>query len=432
MKARKLKKILFGTSLLVSGALTSCVQTNGFATSETDVSKEPQKKEQKYTQEQDKLLRERYHKIYADSIRSANGYDSICNLTSNLWNKSAELTFRADSLAAVNSLGNVMQNEVEKSGSKILKDFMKNTSDILKPYNISLQDYIIEDTEFSWGFDTHTQGNDYDEADYILKQPLIYFGVNTCDVSDISGHEFDVFIASINQIIEESAYAAPHKKEIMSKINALIKKTKSKLIASRKAIERKYADYYVVIDGQDAAFIPYGTNDWEYGYTNMDFPERQTVVQQTTTNLHAQNLSADFFGDKKAKYKLINLGDDKWQVSKTSRMNTVETSEVFTAKSETTFQEYYAGSKAFDHYEIKFTNTHDGGMQITTNNFIVVKRAKSQWWPSNNILKRLDELDEQSSIISKQASLLEKQKQQINQYADSVANQMVNQYFQSR
>lgn len=432
MKARKLKKILFGTSLLVSGILTSCVHTNSFTTSKPNSSKDSQKKEQKYDNEQNQMLREKYHKIYADSIRSANGYDSICNLTNELWQKSAELVFRADSLAAENSLGYVMQKEVEGAGDKILKDFIKNVSNILKPYHISLQNYILGDNAFFWNFNTHIQQEeDYDDTDYVLKQPLIYFGVNTCGVADISGHEFDELMAIINHIIQESPYASAHKNEIMNKINALIKKTKPKLIASRKAIERKYADYYVVIDGQDAAFIPYSADDWVYGYSDTEFPERQTVVKQTTTSVYSQNLSADFFSDKKAKYNLINLGNNEWRIAKTSKYGN-ESSEVFTAIPEVLVQEYYAGNEAHNHDEFKFKIGNNGGIQITTDDFVVLKRAKLQWWPSHEVLRQLDNLDEQSVKFSGEAAKLEKKKKQISQYADSVATQMVNQYLQTR
>jgi hypothetical protein len=427
MKTRNLKNLLVGVSAVMGSVLVSCTRVGACVSSESEDKIMLPKQEQQYDIENDQRMRQKYQKMYADSVRSANGYDSICNESSKLWQKSAEFYYRADSVAAENSLGAVMQRDVEGAANKILTNFLNNVSAVLGAYKISLKDYILEDSDLLWRFNTNTQKDNYDGMDYVLKQPLFYFGVNTCGFSDMSGHEFDEFIVVINQIIDESDYAKSHKKEIMSKINSLIKKTKSKLISSRKSIERKYSDYYVVIDGQDAAFMPYSADDWHYGYTDIEYPERDAVIKATTLSVYGENLPVSFFGDKKAKYELVNLENNRWQVKKTSKKGIVETTESFTDKGETSIREYYAGSKASNYSEFRFDAGQDGGVYIEVEKGVVIKRAKQKWCPSRNVLKQIDSLEDESIKFANQAAKLEDQKKAINQYADSVARTMVNQ-----
>ncbi|MBR3510697.1 MAG: hypothetical protein IKN73_01395 [Alphaproteobacteria bacterium] len=427
MKNKDFKTFFMCISALMGSALISCGRVSTLTSTEKDDHTKLPKQEQKYDLEQNQRICQKYEKMYADSIRFANGYDSICNKSNMLWEKTAELESRADSLAMENSLGAVMQREVEGAANKILKVFLNNVSDILKTYQISLKDYITEDNDFLWRFNTNTQEDNYDAMDYVLKQPLIYFGVNTCGFSDISGKEFDEFMVVINQIINESNYAKTHKKEIINKINVLIKKTTQKLIASRKSIERKYSDYYVVIDGQDAAFISYGADDWNYGYTDTEYPERQAVIKVTTLSVYGKNLPVEFFGDKKAKYELVRLENNRWQVKKTSRRGIIENTDVFTDKGETSIQEYYAGFNTRNYSEFRFDPGHDCGVHIEVEDGVVVKKAKHQWWPSRNIINQIDSLEDESRKYASQAAKLEEQKKIINQYADSVARVMVNQ-----
>lgn len=427
MKSKDLKNFI-GASAFIGSMLISCGRVGLPVSSKTEDKTILPKKEQKHDIENDQRMCQKYQKMYADSIRFANGYDSICNKSNMLWRKTAELESRADSLAMENSLGAVMQREVESAANKILKDFLNSVSGVLRMYQISLQDYVTEDNDFLWRFNTNVQKDNYDGTDYVLKQPLMYFGVNTCGFYD-SEHEFNELVDIINQIIYESDHAKSHKKEIMNKINALIKKVKPKLIASRKSIERKYSDYYVVIDGQDAAFISYGADDWNYGYTDTEYPERQAVVKVTTLSIYGKNLPVEFFEDKKAKYELIRLENNRWQVRKTSKRWLVENTEVFTDKGETSIQEYYAGIDARNYSEFRFDPEHDsGGVHIEVEEGVVIKKAKRQWGPSRKVIHQIDSLEDESRKIAHQAAELEEQKKIINQYADSVARAMVNQH----
>ena len=140
MKNGKLRTLLVGTSAVIGSLLISCSRTGLATSSKTEDQQKLPNKEQQYDIEPNKRICQKYQKMYADSVRSANGYDSICNKANNLWEKSAELTFRADSLAMESSLGVVMQREVEESANKILADFLNKVSIVLDSYKISLKE----------------------------------------------------------------------------------------------------------------------------------------------------------------------------------------------------------------------------------------------------------------------------------------------------
>lgn len=431
MKARKLKTLLLGTSALMGVVLTSCNRANAFTTVKASEQKEVKKQEQQRDIEQDLLMRQKYQKNCADSVRFVNGYDSLRSQISNLRANAASLRARADSLAAEHSLGATMQREVEDSGNEILTDFVHDLSNLLSAYQVSLEDYIAEETDFYWRFKTNTQ-QEYDQTDYVLKQPLIYVGVNTGGLSDISGHEFDELVAVITQVINESNYGQTRKNEIINKVNALIKKVKPKLIASRKAIERQYADYYVVMDGHDAAFMDYGEGDWDYGYTDLEYPERQAVVRVKTLSVYDQNLPVDFFGDKTASYMLVSLSNDRWQVQKITANGRFEMTPVFTDKGVTRVQEYYASMDATDSHEFSYDPGYNVGVHVVKEDRVVIKRAKKQWYPSRTVINQVDSLDRQAKLMEGQADKLDEQKRRINQHADSVANMMVGKRFNGR
>lgn len=424
MKNKNWTNLFVGVSTFIGSILMSCSRVGLPVSAKIENQTKLPDKEQKYDVTNNQKDNQEYQIMYADSIRRAKGYDS--NKTDVLWRKVAEIAAQADSLAMENSLGVVLQKEVENAGNKILKDFLNNVSGVLKTYKISLQDYLIEDNDFLWRFNTYVQEDNYD-ADYVLKQPLVYFGVNTQGFSDMSSNEFDEFMVVINQIIDESDYAKKYKKEIINKINLCIKKTKTKLVASRKSIERKYSDYYVVMDGQDPAFITYGPDDWNYGYSDTEYPDRQSVVKLTTLSVCGKNLPIKFFEDKKAKYELVNLGNSRWQVKKISNIGVVENTPIFTDKAEISVKEYYADFNAHDYSKFCFEPMHDSGARIETITGVVVKRAKSHWWPSRNIINKIDSLESEARKYSKQATELELKNKMINQYADSVARVMVNQ-----
>ena len=374
----------------------------------------------------------RYKNKCADSIRTARGYDSIYAKYNQL--DAYPIYRKIDSLEWAASLGNAIEKSVKNSARKIINKFFADLGSLLGRYEISLSDYTCGEDEDYFYFNTNTNA--------VCKNDLIFTGINLYpenqpddEASNLCGitNEFNPLIDIVQEIVDKSSYNKTRKDEIMNHVHNLVEKTKDKLIASRKSAEQQYADYYLKKDNKDdIAVEECGEGDRTAGYGNFRWNSRGCVKKVLHTQVYDSKLPVAFFGDKDAEYKLISLGNDKWQVQKKTASGKIEKTAVFTDKG------HIEGWLCFDDIDAKNENCfsyepgENMGVHVFYSEYKIIKRAKKKWVPNKDITRQINSLTKQMEKVQAQSDELYDRLETIRNYADSVATVKASQRFRSR
>lgn len=427
MKARKLKTWLLGTAALAGVVLTSCAKEQRSEKEEQG----PAKQEQKYDIEE---ARKQYQRNCADSIRIANGYNEIWAKYCQLGDSLSSVRDKQEALRREHSLGYAMEKAVAKSGNKILDKMLKDIEVLLAKYKINFINYFGGEDDDYWNFRTDTAYNNLDGIDYVYKRGMLYVGAGAQsddEQDEYAEDEFKSLALIVEQIVNESSYGQGRKGEIMSQVKSLIEQTKRQLIASRKSVEKQYADYYVTMAGEDIAIEQAGEGSYYYGYGDLNH-DRSVLVRHRDISVYDSQLPVSFFGDTSAEYTLISLGNNKWQVQKKTVSGKVEKTAVFTDAGGIyewfgTYGKDYCVDNSF-YYE----PGKNMGVRVEFHESNIIKRASKEWVVPQSVENQIQALEEQEFELGAQAHEAWEESHQISLQADSVANVMALQKFKSR
>ena len=151
---------------------------------------------------------------------------------------------------------------------------------------------------------------------------------------------FDYFIEDVFSLgwssdplyVDMSAYGELRQKEIVDKVRRIYDDMESEICRTRKAIEKKFAKYFPVLDLQqlpekyrEAVRNQYVYDD-NYWYSKYLKP---VISISKKVSVADSVLDVEFFGDDKAKYKVVQVSADRWQVVKTCADGTVKKTHVF-------------------------------------------------------------------------------------------------------
>ena len=426
---KKVTKVLLGTGLVsLIGLMASC------GGSQASESQDCEKQENNIEQ-----VRKEYKNKCSDSIRTALGYDS---LRAKYLEKGFDISLlerKIDSLEWGASLGGTIEKSVKSSGQKVISKFFADLRTLLGKYEISFRTCGEDESYFY--FNTNTQNN-YNDKDRVFKDELIFAGVvlypeNEPDeengVQNGTVNGFEQLTDIVQEIVNESSYGQMRKDEIMQQVCSLFEKTKKQLIASRKSAEKQYADYYVTEnDSDDIAVEEQGEGARGTGYGNFSWYERGSLLKETRIKVYDSKLPVAFFGDKDAEYKLISLGNDKWQVQKKTASGKIEKTAVFTDKGQ--IQEWFALGKidAKDENSFWYTPGENMGVHVSYGESKIVKRAKKKWEKNKDVVRQINSLNQKIDKMYAQNKELDNRVQSILHYADSVSEVMASQRYESR
>ncbi|MBO7645342.1 MAG: hypothetical protein J6S57_03510 [Alphaproteobacteria bacterium] len=409
MANKKLKIFALGAAMAASGLMSSCGNKNAQNNSQDCkeekievVAKPKTKTPSLYEQKRD------YRRHVYDSVNTANGGR---DLEAQLAKKPSEWEYWSDSIEKVYpyTLGGAMDKEVETAGAKIIENSYKQIVDELAKYKVKISvDYL---------------DNNY------LKIDMYYVGVIN-DEYDYANEEWQRLTKNVFEIIDSADYGDGPKQNMKDKVTAIVEKAQQDLIASRKSVEQKYADFYLVSD--DArnylAIVSEGEGEYSFGYADLNYYNSKYKNVERYVDVYDSKLTVDFFGEKDAKYKLVSLGDGKWQVVKKSKNGTVSKTHVFEDKKDFSTCDVFSNEPdTLGRTEFNFEPGYNYGVRVYSREIVNVQKRKKDWSIKlpKDVQQSLDSLiqdfNEQRAI---QRSVWEK-----NNEADSIANIMVNQKF---
>lgn len=411
MANKTLKKVAFWSMLaLMMGSCKSGSDENN--------SKKPAVAQQKIVKVEKTNTEQAMKDFYvhvADSIRNVNGHYKYMDSLQNGRNKYADESDMMD-IHYKYSLGGVMTNEALTSGYQIIDKTFKEIAFELSKYKIVLKNHIGQKDNKSCFYLIA------DSSKVCHKSNMCAGGVFGDD-EYLVNDEWDIFQNMINTVIDSSECNQKPKDYLKAQIACIINNTKKDLVANRQSIEQKYSDFYVLCDA-DRKNLGWCSDG--FGYKSLN-NQGKYLVTKRHIDVYDFKLSPDFFGEAGAEYKLISLGDHKWQVIKKTASGQIQKTAVFLSKADYKLQYIYSNRKPADADEFSFKPGKNGGVHISYVEKSDVKRRAKDW--NMHIPK-----DAQHKIDSLTNELQRKENLEnlaIKTYiqADSIANIMVKDRF---
>lgn len=401
----------------------------------TEVAAKPQKTAAQIRKEQINM----YYEFVYDSVKTANGQKAIAERRHSQRSKYMdEEDIRT--LKHPYSLGGVMEREVSTKGTKIIENAYQQIVDALGKYGVKLDNYIGQESKNpdhivlkkrnSWG------------DDVLSKYGLSFIGVDDRFNKD---SEYDYYsdaesawndlVSAIYTAIDESvcsdgeSYGDNQKNKMKAAVDGIVAQTKKDLIKNRESVERKYADYYLLQDEKYLGTSYWGEGEYGYGYDDLNgWANSKYLVKYRRVDVYDSKLNVDFFGDKDATYKLVSLGNGKWQVVKTHKNGQVEKTAVFEDPKD--FYEDYrptdepvkVGTSNFD-----FEAGRNMGVRVYWDEVVGIQQRKKDWVVKipADVQHKIDSLE---TAIATKEQLYDLDLQKLHE-ADSIAKSLANQKF---
>lgn len=429
--ANKFKTLILGTALTLS-ALVSC--KDSVQEPEQQESQQP-KTEVKAKPKTEQQIRYEYYMHVRDSIENVNGaksYSARYATRQSLWadeNDIYEMTYDY-------SLGGVMDREVATKGTRIIETSYNQIVAELARYNVSLDEYISQDSLnfYAKKFCTDNKSRIVDYTSGISKYDLCFIGVDQesqdPEYFNIATSEWNDLVETIEFAIDVSTCDEIQRNNMKTTVNRILAIAKNNLIASRKAVEQKYADYMQLPeDFKNSLGISYeGEGSYAYGYGDVNYYNTRYVNTRRYISVYDSKLTMDFFTEKGATFKLVSVGTGKWQVIKQSANGTITRTHVF--EDNKTAEDYYVFTDEplnIGEVEFRFTKGGNFGVHVSSDEVISNQRRKKDFvmrLPAN-IQHTVDSLNQEINDKRK----IEDDIFEAYRLADSIADAMTEQKF---
>lgn len=330
---QKLKNIALTAGVVAAGALglMSCGESQ----------EERQRREQEelaakrarqeaYEAHQDSLRREQKRKdgIYFEEVRDSvlnamnfdvAAFDSMRAKNKDLQYESDSLYFKADSIKKSGRQWYLLQQQVDKVVEQKKQELVSKISKYC-------DEKFISYSNDKWDIDLFTK--------------------------EYTGALESLCFKIYNTRIEYPEYFTYSDKErVRSDWDKIASKVAAELIPQIKEIEKRYIKYYPVL-GPLKLPKQYQFYNKEYvfdhgGESMIDFLDYSVLSYKgagirfgKVTNVYDSKLKMDFFNQPGAKYELKSLGNNQWQVVRTSKNGKVAKTHVFTDKGEGKYSSY--------------------------------------------------------------------------------------------
>lgn len=381
------------------------------------------------TRRADKQRRSDYYDHVRDSVAQRNGEQRYSDsLASGRGKYEDESEIRTIEWA--HSLAGTMERELMTAGKPIIQHGEQEIRDLLAKYGVAYTNFFDFDKKDDWSLhDELFVGVSYQDGDYRET-----FGAT----SDWQAH--------VDVIIDKSEYGEPRKAEMKQKTAEKIANTEQKLIASRQNVQARFADYYSALPQEYKDYIgveSLGEGQMGPGYdASLNyFANAGGIVTRREINVYDSNLDPDFFGEPGATYKLVSLGNNKWQVVKTRADGTVAKTAVFQDKgSSYTYTNTFGDDTDEEGNPIPVPKVGDSyfdfrpganiGVHISFTEVIKVEKHNKQWKTqfTESEQRQIDSLRGQ---IAKKSEWRHKQGE-LGRQSDSVARAMTQRRFGNR
>ncbi|MCL2749383.1 MAG: hypothetical protein FWE50_04915 [Alphaproteobacteria bacterium] len=248
--------------------------------------------------------KEEFRKTKYAQFSEAHGYNSTM-----MWGARNKVQDFEYEISDIENLGqkDIMLGKMEAAAASISGKYMKILNDKLSAYGVSCErrDY--------------GQGN---------AETIDLEDVNTEMPYPVDWH-LDIVMLGLDK------YGEPRKKEIRDIARKQIEAMIAEIKRACAGIEK---DYYVYYPALNLNAIPKQHREMVYKYCTQGgegsfyyegqfYPKLIQVIKGVS--VYDSKLSVDFFNDKNAKYKLLDLGNGKWQVQKTDKSGKVSKTHVF-------------------------------------------------------------------------------------------------------
>lgn len=419
---------IFGLGLSMAAMLAAC--NNNQPEDDFDY-EDKQKTEAQIRKEQKRA----YYEFAFDSVKTANGEKEIDKRLHSHQSR-YEDGYAIEKLAHQYTLGGVMENEVSTKGSKIIENSYQKIVDELGKYGVKLDnyigqhpenpDYIVLKKRYSWG------------EENLSKYGLSFIGVSERfykdsqdDYYDDAAEGWNDLVSAIYTAINEAVcsdgepYGDNQKNKMKAVVDNVIAQTKKDLIKSRESVEQKYADYYLMSDKTYLGTSYWAEGDFGYGYDDLNgWSNSKYLVKHRRVDVYDSKLDVDFFGDKDATYKLVSLGNGKWQVIKTYKNGKTEKTHVFSDAKD--FSEEYRPideSVNIGKSEFDFEAGRNMGVRVYWDEVIEVQQRKKDW---NTVIPQETQqtIDSLKKEIKNKEELFNLQLKKLHE-ADSIAESLV-------
>ncbi|MBR6364054.1 MAG: hypothetical protein IKS08_03135 [Alphaproteobacteria bacterium] len=373
--------------------------------------------------------RDDYYEQVRDSVAEQNGArrygDSLRSERDDFEDEEAIRT-----IEWAHSLAGTMERELMTAGKPIIQHGEQEIRDLLAKYNVSYTDFFAND-EYNW---------------YLREE--LFIGVSVRE----DGQVWQMFGATaewqahVDAIIDKSEYGEPRKAEMKQKVAEIIAGTEQKLIASRKNVQKRFADYYSALPQEYKDYIgveSLGEGEMGPGYDESlnYYANAGGIVTSREIHVYDSNLDPDFFGEPGATYKLVSLGNNKWQVVKTRADGTVAKTAVFQDKGSIyTYTNTFGDDTDEEGNPIPVPKVGDSyfdfrpganiGVHISFNEVIKVEKHNKQWKTqfTESEQRQMDSLRER---IAKKSEWSHKQ-WELGRQSDSIARAMTQRRFGNR
>lgn len=368
-----------------------------------------------------------YYDHVRDSVAQRNGEqryaDSLASGRSDYEDRRA-----IETMEWAHSLAGTMERELKQTGWPIIAEGEEQIRRLLDKYDLTYNGFFSPEEK--------------DEYGYVNYFEELFVGITVDGWSFGDTYNWQSYV---DEIVDNSRFGDERKTEIKQKVAAIIATTEQNLIANRKVVEARYADFYSAApqDIKDEVGIAYGPEgNIDPGYENLNdvSGDDRVMVTNRRIDVYDSNLDVDFFGEPGATYKLVQIAEGKWQVVKTRSDGTVEKTPVFSDNK--TFETYtYARSLKDEDgralpipkvgtSELWFEAGTNMGVRVYFNEVVNVEKNKKTWKPQFTPAeqRQMDSLREQ---IAKKSEWSHKQ-WELGRQSDSIARAMTQRRFGNR
>ncbi|MEE1110642.1 MAG: hypothetical protein UIH99_00335 [Alphaproteobacteria bacterium] len=283
-----------------------------------------------YEARQDSLRREqeRQDKIYYNQVRDSvlnamnfdvAAYDSMCAKDKDLQYESDSLYFKADSIKKSGRQWYLLQQQVDKAIEQKKQELVSKISKYC-------DENFIDYSDVEWDIWPYSPEN--------------LASLDSLDLGVIAGG-----------VKYPEYFTVSDKRKVWSDWDKIASKAAAELIPQIKEIEKRYIKYYPVL-GPLKLPKQYQFYNKEYvfeqgGESGIDRLDYSVLSYRgagirfgKVTDVYDSKLQMDFFNQPGAKYELKSLGNNQWQVVRTSKNGKVAKTHVFTDKGEGKYSSY--------------------------------------------------------------------------------------------
>lgn len=309
-------------SILVFAAI--CVTMAGFnqGCGKSETAKEKARLEEidKQKEQEAKLASEKrqFEEELRASLESAPSYTAARNEASARCDEKYDLNRTLESAARNKTQLDVMLGQMVQSDGKIIRNFEKKLKEKLAVYKVSAE--IL-----GWGGNDDSCYSDYfigsSEGGCGAEWTSILF-----DPRDKKQYGYEPYKYKLDGM---ENYGESKQKEIKKLADSILDEMFREIARARRAIVGKFTDYYPSFNLGATLPAAYRDLKGDRGSDPRYTPNNAPLQIVRSVSVYESTLDPKFFNEEGAKFQLLNVGNGKWQVKKTSKNGKTSLTKIF-------------------------------------------------------------------------------------------------------